>query len=72
MTTHPLIPPPFIITDISRSKRSIKNYLIPFLENIIYNYTNPLECEQEPHTITSFPLVRDHLDSYLYYIYHKK
>ena len=72
MTTYPLIPPPFIITDISRSKRSIKNDLIPFLENIIYNYTNPLECEQEPHTITSFPLVREHLDSYLYYIYHKK
>ena len=72
MTTHPLIPPPFRITDISRSKRSIKNDLIPFLENIIYNYTNPLDCEQEPHTITSFPLVREHLDSYLYYIYHKK
>ena len=46
--------------------------MIPFLEKIIYNYTNPLEFEQESNTVTSFPLVREHLDSYLFYIHHKK
>ena len=72
MATYPLIPPPFKIENISRSGRAIKNDLIPFLENIIYNYTNPLDCEHETHTITSFPLIREHLHSYLYYIHYKK
>ena len=69
MTTYPLVPPPFRIENISRSKRHINKDLIPFLENIMYNYTNSLDCEQEPHTITSFTLIREHLDSYLYYIH---
>ena len=53
MTIYPLIPSPFRVEIISRSKRHINKDLIPFLENIIYNYTNPLDCEQEPHTITN-------------------
>ena len=68
MTTYPLVPPPFRIENISTNRKNIKNDLIPFLENIICNYTNPLDCKQEPHTITSFLLTSEHLDSYLYYI----
>ena len=71
-TTLPLVPPPFSLDNTSRNARAIKSDLIPFLQNIRYNYANPLECEKETDTITSFPLVRDHLDAYLYYIYHKK
>ena len=39
-----------------------------FLHNIIFQYTNPLPFETEPHSIHSIPLRREHLDSYPYYI----
>ena len=40
----------------------------PFLQNIIYNYTKPLPFENEPYTLETFPLIREHLDSNLFYI----
>ena len=39
-----------------------------FLHNLIFQYTNPLPFETEPHSIHTIPLLRAHLDSYLYYI----
>ena len=43
----------------------------PFLHNIIYNYTKPLPFENEPHNLETIPLIREHLDSYLFYIRHR-
>ena len=42
-----------------------------FLNNIIFQYTNPLPFETEPHTIHTIPLAGEHCDSYLYYIRYK-
>ena len=41
------------------------------LNNIIFQYTNPLPFETEPHTIHTIPVAREHSDSYLYYIRYK-
>ena len=38
------------------------------MNNVIFQYTNPLPFETEPHTIHTIPLVREHCDSYLSYI----
>ena len=37
----------------------------------MYNYTRPLAFENEPPTLETIPLIRDHLDSYLFYIRHR-
>ena len=42
-----------------------------FLNNIIFQCTNPLPFETEPHTIHTIPVAREHSDSYLYYIRYK-
>ena len=42
-----------------------------FLNNIIFQYTNPLPFETEPHTVHTISLAREHCDSYLYYIQYK-
>ena len=34
----------------------------------MYNYTRPLSFENEPYTLETIPLIREHLDSYLIYI----
>ena len=41
------------------------------MNNIIFQYTNPLPFETEPHTIHTIPLAREHCDSYQYYIRYK-
>ena len=43
----------------------------PFLQNLIFQYTNPLPFETEPRSIHTIPLLREHLDSYLQYIRYK-
>ena len=58
---------PFQIPYIKNVKL-VKFELRPFLQNIIYNYTQPLSFENEPFTIETIPLIREHLDTYLFYI----
>ena len=50
----------------------IKNAkVVKFIQNIISHYTQPLSFENEPHTIETIPLIREHLDTYLFYIRYK-
>ena len=59
--------PPFEIPNIKNSK-VVKSEIKPFLNNIVYNYTKPLSFESEPHSLETIFLVREHLDTYLFYI----
>ena len=34
----------------------------------MYNYIRPLPFENEPYTLDTIPLIREHLDPYLFYI----
>ena len=51
-----------------KNVKVVKFELRPFLQNIIYNYTQLLPFENEPFTIETIPLIREHLDTYLFYI----
>ena len=66
-----MIPSPFVLSLETRQNRSFTQDVIPFLNNLIFQYTNPLPFETEPHTIHTIPIVREHCDSYLYYIRYK-
>ena len=66
-----MLSPPFILSTEKRQIRSLTQDVIPFLNNIIFQYTNPLPFETEPHTIRTIPLAREHCDSYLFYIRYK-
>ena len=66
-----MLPPPFVLSTEKRQNRSLTQDVIPFLNNIIFHYTNPLSFETEPHTIPTIPLAKEHCDSYLYYIRYK-
>ena len=66
-----MLPTPFTFTTEKRQNRSLIQDVTPFLNNIIFQYTNPLPFETEPHILHTFPLVREHCDSYLYYIQYK-
>ena len=68
---HILLPPPFALTTEKRQNRSLIQDVTPFLNNIIFQYTNPLPFETEPHTLHTIPLAREHCDSYLYNIRYK-
>ena len=61
-------PPPFVLSTDKRQNRSLIQDVTPFLNNLIFQYTNPLPFETEPHTIHTIPLAREQCDSYLYYI----
>ena len=62
-----MLPTPFqCITAPTCNVRSITQDINPFLRNLIFQYTNPLPFETEPHSIHTKPLLREHLDSYLY------
>ena len=63
-------PSPFQIPYIKNAKL-VKLEIIPFLQNIVYNYTKPLPFENEPYSLETIPLIREHLDSYLFYIRHR-
>ena len=58
-------------TPIIKNAKVVKLELNPFLQNIISHYTQPLPFENEPHTIETIPLIREHLDTYLFYIRYK-
>ena len=66
-----MLPPPFVLSTEKRRNRSLTQDVTPVLNNIIFQYTNPLPFETEPHTIHTIPLAREHCDSYLYYIRYK-
>ena len=66
-----MLPTPFTINTEKRQNRSLIQDVTPFLNNIIFQYTNPLPFETEPHTVQTNPLAREHCDSYLYYIRYK-
>ena len=70
MTSCIISPSPFEISQIKNAKL-VKLEIKPFLHNIIYNYTKPLPFENEPCTLETIPLIREHLDSYLFYIRHR-
>ena len=58
-------PPP------TRNIRSITHDHDPSLQNITFQYKNPLPLQTEPQTIHTIPLLREHLCSYLCYIRYK-
>ena len=66
-----MLPTPFSLSTDQRQKRSLAQDVISFLNNIMFQYTNPLSFETEPHYIHTTPLVREHCDSYLYYFRNK-
>ena len=66
-----MLPTPFTLTTEKRQSRSRIQGVTPFLNNIIFQCTNPLPFETEPHTVHTFPLARKHCDSYLLYIRYK-
>ena len=63
-------PSPFEIPNIKNAK-VIKTEIKPFLHNIIYKYTKPLSFENEPYSLETIPLIREHLDTYLVYFRHR-
>ena len=65
---QPLIPLPFVFNTSQRVTRDISQTLTQFLNNLIYNSTTPLSFETYPEDIHTIPLIREHHDSYLYYI----
>ena len=65
---QPLIPLPFILNTSQRITRDTSQTLTQFLNNLIYNSTTPLFFETYPEDIYTIPLIREHHDSYLYYI----
>ena len=65
---QPLIPLPFVFNSSQRVTRDISQTLTQFLNNLIYNSTTPLSFETYPEDIYTIPLIREHHDSYLYYI----
>ena len=63
-----MLPTPLhVSTPQHRNIPSFTQVVKPFLNNNIFQYTNPLPFEKEDSTHT-IPLLREHLDSYLYYI----
>ena len=66
-----MLPPPFLISTDQRQKRSLTQDVRPFLNNILFQDTSPFSFETEPHNIHTFPLVRVHYDSCLYYFRYK-
>ena len=66
-----MLPSPFVSSTETRQNRSFTQEVLPFLNNLIFQYTNPLLFGTEPHTIHTIPVAREHSDSYLYYIRYK-
>ena len=63
-------PSPFEIPNI-KNAWVVKTEIKPVLNNIVYNYTKPLSFENEPYRLETVPLIREHLDTYLFYIRHR-
>ena len=63
-------PSPFEIPNIKNAK-VMKTEIKPILHNIVYKYTKPLSFVNEPYSLETIPLIREHLDTYLLYIKHR-
>ena len=63
-------PSPFEIP-YTKNAKVVKTEIKPFLHNIVYNYTQPLSFENEPYNLETIPLIREHLDTYLFHIRHR-
>ena len=66
-----MLPTPFSLSTDQAQKRSLTQDVIPFLNTIVFQYTHPLSFETQPHNIHTFPLIREHCDSCLYYFRYK-
>ena len=66
-----MLPLPFVLSTKKIQNRSLTQDVTPFLNNIIFQYTNPLPFQTETLTIHTILLEREHCDSYLYYIRYK-
>ena len=53
-----MLPPPFLLLSDQRQKHSLTQAVIPFLNYIILQYTNPLSFKTGLHHIHTIPLVR--------------
>ena len=69
MKSSKSFPSPFEIPN-NKNAKVIKTEIKLFLHNIVYNYTKPLSFENEPYSLETIPLIREHLDTYLFYIRH--
>ena len=49
-----MLPTPFSLSTDQCQKRSLTQDVIPFLNNIIFQYTNPFSFETEPHLYILF------------------
>ena len=54
-----------------KNAKVVKTEKKPFLHNIVYNYTKPLSFQNEPYSLLTVPLFREHLDTYLFYFRHR-
>ena len=66
-----MLPSPFLLASEQRQNCSLTQDVKPFSHNLIFQYTNRLSLETEPHCIHTIPLSREHHDSYLYYFCYK-
>ena len=63
-------PSPFEKLNI-KNARVVKPEIKPFLNSFVYNHTKPLSFENEPYSLETIPLLREHLDTYVLYIRHR-
>ena len=63
-------PSPFEIPYIKIAK-VVKTEIKPLSHNIVCNYTQPLSFENEPYSLETISLIREHVDSNLFYIRHR-
>ena len=54
-----------------KNEKVVKTEIKPFLHNIVYNFTQPLSFENKPYSLETIPLMREHLDTYVFYIRHR-
>ena len=67
--TPPPKSPPFVCDNTShRITGELSQTPSKYPKNLIYNSTAPLSFETYPEDIYTIPLIREHHDSYLYYI----
>ena len=61
---------PFCINNESSQivTRDVTKLITQFTENLIYNTITPLKFERFPEDVFTLPLIREHHDSYLFYI----
>ena len=67
MKTSKSSPSLFEIPNIKNAE-VIKTEIKPLLHIFFYDYTHPLPFENEPYSLETIPFIREHLDTYLFYI----